>query len=182
MTPTSTFMLVVQETVAVCEPDGGLLTQNSKVRIAVVVPESLPAITVPLTPPKLAVMLVALFPPMATMIIAARLVPLPMVNAGVLTVVTPNLKPELTRLSNVTLVCAVATVSETVVVCVRLPLIPVIVSVQVRTGVPVPVVADSVEDAVVGFGAKLTLAPLGSPTTLRLTWPLKPPVGLMVPL
>jgi hypothetical protein len=90
MIPTSTFMLVVQETVAVCEPDGGLLTQNSKVRIAVVVPESLPATTVPLTPPKLAVMLVALFPPMATMIIAARLVPLPMVNAGVLTVVTPN--------------------------------------------------------------------------------------------
>src|SRR5256885_3215225 len=35
------------------------------------------------------------------MTIASRLVPLQMVNAGVLTVVTPNLKPERTQLSNV---------------------------------------------------------------------------------
>ena len=44
------------------------------------------------------------------------------------------------------------------------------------------VVTDRVEDAVAGFGAKLPLAPLGSPFTLRLTWPVKPPVGLMVTL
>ena len=84
-------MLVVQETLAVCEPDGGLVTQNIKVRIApAAAPESVPAITVPLTLPRLAVMLVALFPPMTTMITAARLLPLPTRNAGVVTLVTPH--------------------------------------------------------------------------------------------
>src|SRR5207247_3243012 len=72
--------------------------------------------------------------------------------------------------------------SESVLVCVRLPLRRVSVSVSARAGGPVPVVTDRVEDAVAGFGAKLPLAPLGSPPTLRLTWPLKPPVGLMVTL
>jgi hypothetical protein len=90
MTPTSAYILVVHETVAVCEPDGGLITWKIKVRIGAVVPESVPGINVPLTPPKLAVMLVALFAFMVTMIIAARLAPLPMMNAGVVAVVTPN--------------------------------------------------------------------------------------------
>ncbi len=90
MTPTSAFMLVVHETVAVCAPDGGLITWKIKVRIVAVVPESVPGITVPLTPPKLAVIPVALFALMTTMIIAARLAPLPMMNAGVVTLVTPH--------------------------------------------------------------------------------------------
>src|SRR6266704_2328321 len=102
MTPTSTFMVVVQETVAVCDPDGGLITWKIKVRIVAVVPESLPGTNVPLTPPRLAVMLVALFALMATMIIAARLVPLPIVNTGVVAVVTPHRKFELTLLSYMT--------------------------------------------------------------------------------
>ena len=90
MTPTSTFMLFNHETVAVCEPDGGLITWKIKVRTVALVPESVPAITVPLTPPRLAVMLFAPFALMATMIIAARLAPLPMMTAGVVTLVTPH--------------------------------------------------------------------------------------------
>lgn len=90
MTPTSAFTLVVQETLAVCEPDGGLITQKIKVRLVAVVPESVPAISVPLTPPRLAVMLVALFAFIAIMIIAARLAPVPTSNEGVLIVVTQN--------------------------------------------------------------------------------------------
>ena len=127
MTPTSTFMPPVQETVAVCEPDGGLITWKIKLRIAAVVPLSVPGINVPLTPPKLAVIPVALFALMLTMIIAARLVRLPMMNAGVVIVVTPHRKPELTLLSKLT--PGGATTSETVVVCVSVPLTPVIVSV-----------------------------------------------------
>jgi hypothetical protein len=90
MTPTSAFMLFVHETVAVCRPDGGLMTWKINVRMVAVVPESVPGINVALTPPKLAVIPVALFAVMATMIIAARLRPLPMTNEGVVTVVTPN--------------------------------------------------------------------------------------------
>ena len=90
MTPTSTFMLVVHETVAVCEPDGGLVTWKIKVLLVAVVPVSVPGIRAPLTPPRLAVMLVAPFALMVTMIIAARLAPLPMINEGVVTDVTPN--------------------------------------------------------------------------------------------
>src|SRR6266853_577452 len=103
MTPTSTFMLFNHETVAVCDPDGGLITWKIRVRIVALVPESVPAITEPLTPPRLAVMLSAPFALMATMIIAARLAPLPMINAGVVTLVTPHWRPELTWLSYVTL-------------------------------------------------------------------------------
>src|SRR5438067_1017490 len=127
MTPTSAFMLVAQETAAVCEPDGGLITWKISVRIVAVVPESVPGINAPLTPPRLAVMLVALLALMVTMIIAARLEPLPMMNAGVVTLVTPNWYPELTLLSYVT--PAPATMSATVVVWVTLPLTPVMASV-----------------------------------------------------
>src|SRR6266404_2223827 len=101
MTPTSACMLLVHETVAVCEPDGGLITWKIRVRIVAVVPESVPGINVPLTPPRLAVMLVALLALMVTVIIAARFEPLPTMNAGVVTVVTPQRKPELTLLSYV---------------------------------------------------------------------------------
>jgi len=43
-------------------------------------------------------------------------------------------------------------------------------------GVLVLVVTDRLDDA------KLPLEPLGNPLTLRVTWPLKPPVGLIVTL
>lgn len=120
-------MLVVHETVAVCEPEGGLITWKIRVRIVAVVPESVPGINAPLTPPRLALILVALFALMATMIIAARLTPFPTVNAGVVILVTPQLKPDLTALSYLT--PGGVSVSETVAVCVKMPLVPVMVSV-----------------------------------------------------
>jgi hypothetical protein len=84
----------MHETMAVCEPDGGLITWKIKVRIVAVVLESVPGTKVPLTLPRLAVMLVALFALMVTMIIAVRLVRLPIMNAGVVA-----RKPELVLLS-----------------------------------------------------------------------------------
>ena len=44
------------------------------------------------------------------------------------------------------------------------------------------VVTESVEDAVAGFGVKVPLAPIGSPLTLSVTWPVKPLTGLIVML
>jgi len=90
-------MLFNHETVAVCEPDGGLITWKIKVRIVALVPESVPAITVPLTPLKLAVIPVALFALVATMIIAARLVPLPMMDEGVVILVRQVFKRIMSR-------------------------------------------------------------------------------------
>jgi len=90
MTPTSAAMLVVHETTAACEPDGGLATQKIMIRPELLVPVSVPAISVPLTPPKLAVIPVALFALMTSMIIAARLAALPMTTGGVVMLVTPN--------------------------------------------------------------------------------------------
>lgn len=128
ITPKSALALPVQETVAVCDPDGGLMSWKINVRLEAVVPESVPGINVPTTPPKVAVMLVAVFVVMATMIIAARLEPLPMMNAGVVILVTPKEKSEVTLLSNATMDGAtVLTTSVTVAVCVRAPLVPVIV-------------------------------------------------------
>ena len=66
--------------------------------------------------------------------------------------------------------------------CVKPPLTPLMVSVYVPAGVLVLVVTESVVELLAGFGLKLPLAPLGSPLTLRVTWPLNPPVGLMATL
>ena len=114
---------------------------------------------------------------MMTMIIAARLGPLPMTNDGVVTVVACHRRPELTALSNAT---PRITESMTVVVRVRLPLKPVIVTVKVPAGVVVLVVTENVDDVVVGFGVKLPLAPAGSPLALNVTAPVKPLSGVIV--
>ena len=67
------------------------------------------------------------------------------------------------------------TTSATVVVCVRAPLTPVIVSVYVtRRRACCSSSPRGLMDVVAGFGVKLPLAPLGNPLTLRVTWPLKP--------
>src|SRR6516225_1214314 len=130
-------MLPVHETVAVCIPDGGLITWKMRVRIDIAVPESVPGTRVAFTPPRLAVMLVALFALIVTMIIAARLVALPLRNAGVVACVTPHLKLELTALSKST--PGGLTVSETVVLAVRPPPTPVMVNVEEPAGVLAPV-------------------------------------------
>jgi hypothetical protein len=44
------------------------------------------------------------------------------------------------------------------------------------------VVTDNVDALAVGFGLKLPVAPVGNPLTLKLTWPVKPPVGVTVML
>jgi hypothetical protein len=90
ITPTSAFILPVHEMVAVCDPEGGLITWKIIVRAEAVVPESVPEIKVAWTPPKLAAMLVAELPLMANMIMAARLGAVPTANAGVVILVTPN--------------------------------------------------------------------------------------------
>src|SRR5215813_12648617 len=107
-------MLVGHETVAVCEPDGGLMTWKIIVRIFAACFESVPGMSVPATPPRVAVIFVAVFALIATMIIAARLGPLPIVKAGVVILVTPKSKPALTLLSYTT--PAAETTRRTVVV------------------------------------------------------------------
>src|SRR5206468_6901091 len=103
MTPTSAPLTVfVHDTVAVCAPDGGLATQKINERTPAVVPESVPGINVPLTPPRLAVMPVATLSVMVTIIIAARSGALPMTIDGVVIVVACHRRPELTALSNAT--------------------------------------------------------------------------------
>src|SRR5258706_6236568 len=104
MTPTSAppLPMFVHDAVAVCAPDGGLATQKINERTVAVVPESVPGINAPLTPPRLAVMPVAMFSFIVTMIIAARLAPLPMTTQGVVTDVGCQRRPEVTALANLT--------------------------------------------------------------------------------
>jgi hypothetical protein len=72
------------------------------------------------------------------------------------------------------------TTSVTVVVCVTVPLIPVIVTADVPGGVLAPVVTEQVEDEVAGVGVKLPLAPVGKPLAPNVTWPVKPLFGVIV--
>jgi hypothetical protein len=68
------------------------------------------------------------------------------------------------------------TTKLTVVVCVTLPLTPVIVTVDVPAGVLPAVVTVSVElpAPVTVAGAKLAVAPVGSPLALSVTTPANP--------
>jgi hypothetical protein len=50
----------------------------------------------------------------------------------------------------------------------------------VPAGVLAVVVTVSVEDPLAGFGVKVPVVPVGNPLTLKVTAPVKPPVGLMV--
>ena len=61
----------------------------------------------------------------------------------------------------------------------NVPLAPVTVSTKEPAGVEVLVVSDIVEVLLAGSGLKLVLAPLGSPLELRVTKPLKPPLGVI---
>jgi hypothetical protein len=71
--------------------------------------------------------------------------------------------------------CALTT-KLTVAVCVRLPLIPVIVSVDVPTGVLPVVVTVNVElpVPVTVAGEKLAVVPAGNPLALSVTAPVNP--------
>ena len=74
------------------------------------------------------------------------------------------------------------TTKVTVVLCTKLPLVPVIVSVFVPAGVVVEVVTVNVEEPepVTVAGLKLPLAPVGKPLTLHVTVPLNPLIALAV--
>jgi len=50
----------------------------------------------------------------------------------------------------------------------------------VPVGVVVAVVTARVDEAVAGFGVNVPVAPVGRPSTLRPTGPLKPPAGVIV--
>ncbi len=63
--------------------------------------------------------------------------------------------------------------------CVRLPLTPVIVRVEVLVGVFILVLTESVDEELDGLGLKPTVAPLGRPLTLKLTWPASPFTGVI---
>src|SRR5579859_2339834 len=77
---------------------------------------------------------------------------------------------------------AAFTVSVAMALWLRLPLIPVIVSVEFPTGVPEVVCTVSVEEPApaIGFGLKVAVAPTGNPLTVRLTLPLKPLTAVVV--
>ena len=62
----------------------------------------------------------------------------------------------------------------------RLPLVPVIVSVKVPRVVVLSVLTVSVAVAEVGFGLNVAVAPLGRPLTLSVTAWLKLPEGVTV--
>ena len=71
---------------------------------------------------------------------------------------------------------AVETTRVLVVECVRLPLVPVMVSVDVPAAVVLAVVTVSVEVPLplIVAGEKLGVAPVGNPVALRVTVPVNP--------
>jgi hypothetical protein len=64
----------------------------------------------------------------------------------------------------------------TVVLCTKLPLVPVIVSVEVPAGVDgeAVIVSELVPEPVTDVGVKVAVAPGGKPLTEKVTVPLKP--------
>jgi hypothetical protein len=66
------------------------------------------------------------------------------------------------------------TVKATVVLAVRLPEVPVMVTVYVPAGAEVLANSVSKLDAVTGLAPKTAVTPLGNPETARVTLPLNP--------
>ena len=72
------------------------------------------------------------------------------------------------------------TVTATVVLAVRLPEVPVIVTLDVPTVAELLAVSVSTLDAVVGFVPNDAVTPLGRPDAARVTLPLNPPAPVTV--
>ena len=72
-------------------------------------------------------------------------------------------------------VCCALTFRDAAAVCDKLPLSPVIVRELLATGVELVVETVNVEvpDPLIESGAKLAVAPAGTPATLKATLPLK---------
>lgn len=80
---------------------------------------------------------------------------------------------------------ALATVSDTVVLLMAVPLVPVIVKVELAAGVLAAVVSVMVvvpDPPVMVAGLKLTVAPAGSPLTLGVIVPVNPLTAAKVTL
>ena len=75
---------------------------------------------------------------------------------------------------------AAFTVNETVVVCVKLPEMPVIVTVAVPVVAVLPAVIVSELVFVVGLVPNAAVTPVGNPDAERVTLPVKPLIGLTV--
>jgi hypothetical protein len=75
---------------------------------------------------------------------------------------------------------AAFTTSVTLAVCVRFPLVPVMVSVKLPVCAVAVVVTVRVDVPVVEVGLKLPLAPVPKPVALRSTVPVKPFCGVTV--
>ena len=73
-----------------------------------------------------------------------------------------------------------ATVRLMVVVWVRLPDVPVMVTVAVPVAAVVLAVSVKVLVDVAGFGLKAAVTPVGKPEAVRLTLPVNPLAGVMV--
>ncbi len=74
---------------------------------------------------------------------------------------------------------AAFTVRETVVLLVRVPEVPVMVTVAVPVAAVLPAVSVRVLLALLGLGLSEAVTPLGKPEADRLTLPLKPFCGMM---
>src|ERR1700735_5706585 len=72
------------------------------------------------------------------------------------------------------------TVNATVVLAVRLPEVPLIVTVEVPTVAELLAVSVSTLDAVAGFVPNDAVTPLGRPDAARVTLPLNPPAPVTV--
>ena len=74
------------------------------------------------------------------------------------------------------------TTSVTIAVCVRLPLVPVMVTVELPAGVVLLVATVNVEvpAPLTDPGVKVAVAPAGKPLALSITAPLKPLMALTV--
>ena len=76
--------------------------------------------------------------------------------------------------------CVTCTTKLTVAVCVKLPLVPVMVSVYVPAAVVLAVETLNVEEPepVTEAGFNVAVTPAGAPLTLSATAPLNPPLGV----
>src|SRR4051794_8095055 len=88
---------------------------------------------------------------------------------------TPLLATARFSASNISVPLVEVTLNAAVALCDKLPLVPVIVSVEVPAGVEPAVVTVSVDEpgGTSEDGLKLAVAPAGSPAALRLTVPEK---------
>ncbi len=75
---------------------------------------------------------------------------------------------------------ALLTVNATVVLAVRVPEVPLIVTVDVPAVAELLAVSVSTLDAAVGFVPNDAVTPLGKPEAVRVTLPLNPPAPVTV--